>query len=499
MKYFMILCLLTASLQVQSQNAIAKNAFFAHFLVLDYQSEPNTDIAYVQNLTLGIEGGYSRNLGKNWLNFVLPLRAGVIKRNSNSLDNYYLFGGDAMLQYQYYRQGALITPQLHSGIGFASEDKVNLHAEVPIGLGFKLGKGPQLYLSGKAEYRISLDNQYGNNFQYGLGLLWSPVKTVTHTAAMFDTDKDGIADTLDKCPLFAGLLVNMGCPDTDGDGIFDHKDLCPDKAGLREMEGCPDSDYDGVPDPKDQCPDKPGLKNLNGCPDKDNDGVTDMNDKCPDEKGSLELMGCPDKDGDGIIDSQDKCPDVVGVASMNGCPEPKDADQDGIDDAMDRCPTEAGTKLSGGCPDKDGDGVADGEDKCPDKHGPALNKGCPVLLEEDKAILDFAMRNIQFETKSSNLKAESYNILDQVAQLMKNKPAHTMSIEGHTDNIGADAANLKLSEDRARSCYDYLISRGIATNRLSYKGYGKTRPRATNDTAEGRQTNRRVEFIMSSN
>ena len=71
-----------------------------------------------------------------------------------------------------------------------------------------------------------------------------------------------------------------------------------------------------------------------------------------------------------------------------------------------------------------------------------------------------------------------------------------IQINGHTDNVGSDADNLKLSDDRAKAVQDYLIKNGIAVNRLRYKGYGESQPIDTNDTEDGRRNNRRTEFVL---
>jgi outer membrane protein OmpA-like peptidoglycan-associated protein len=104
------------------------------------------------------------------------------------------------------------------------------------------------------------------------------------------------------------------------------------------------------------------------------------------------------------------------------------------------------------------------------------------------------LNNIFFEFGKDSLKAESFPELDKVVQLLTDNAAMTIALSGHTDNVGSDAANLKLSEGRAKAVYNYLVSKGIDASRLSSKGYGETKPVATNDTEDGRQQNRRVEF-----
>lgn len=146
--------------------------------------------------------------------------------------------------------------------------------------------------------------------------------------------------------------------------------------------------------------------------------------------------------------------------------------------------------------DRDGDGIPDHMDECPDIPGVAEKRGCPEfkVSSEIKSLLDETMRNVNFETGSAKLLESSFTALNNVVRIMNANPGLHVKIEGHTDNTGTDAINNQLSIDRAKACYDYLVSQGISQGRLSYKGYGSSRPIASNDTPEGRAQNRRVEF-----
>ena len=106
------------------------------------------------------------------------------------------------------------------------------------------------------------------------------------------------------------------------------------------------------------------------------------------------------------------------------------------------------------------------------------------------------LRNVFFETGSAALRPESSAELDRLANLLTEAPALRIQINGHTDNVGDDAYNRKLSEDRAKAVYDYLAGKNIAAERLRYKGFGETQPVETNDTPEGRGRNRRTEFVV---
>lgn len=109
------------------------------------------------------------------------------------------------------------------------------------------------------------------------------------------------------------------------------------------------------------------------------------------------------------------------------------------------------------------------------------------------------LHNIFFETDSYVLKDESKVELNKLLEFLNQNPSLKILISGHTDNQGSDEHNQKLSDDRAKSVKDYLVSNGIAATRLSSKGFGETKPIATNDTPEGRAQNRRTEFTVIAN
>ncbi|MBO0321108.1 OmpA family protein [Muricauda sp. CAU 1633] len=266
----------------------------------------------------------------------------------------------------------------------------------------------------------------------------------------------------------AGLSIKFGGTDTDGDGIYDKDDACPEVAGLEAFNGCPDSDGDGIEDAKDECPNEAGPKEMNGCPDSDGDGVADKDDACPSTPGLAALAGCPDADGDGVADKDDDCPNEAGPAENNGCP----------------------------WPDRDGDGVLDKDDQCPDVAGTVANNGCPEVTEEVQKQLNDYARTILFDTGKSSIKAESTSVMVDIIQILNEYPTAKFTVEGHTDSVGSETLNQKLSESRANSVRDFLIDKGIASDRLTAIGYGEAKPIATNNTRAGRAQNRRVEINL---
>jgi outer membrane protein OmpA-like peptidoglycan-associated protein len=304
--------------------------------------------------------------------------------------------------------------------------------------------------------------------------------------------------------LALSYTARLSSIDKDGDGILDKDDKCPeipeDKDGFEDEDGCPedDNDHDGITDKKDKCPndpeDKDGFEDEDGCPDVDNDkdtlcdpwvmgremvakyaSVCRPTDKCPNEpQGPGGVDGCPngDTDGDGIMNDKDKCPtdpeDKDGFQDDDGCPEP-DNDGDGILDPQDKCPDQP--EVRNGFQDEDG---------CPDE--------APV---QQKTLL---LRGVNFETAKAVLLPESYPILDDVAAQLVAIPEIEIEVSGHTDDRGGAEYNMRLSQDRAQSVATYLIQKGVAQSRMRVKGYGFSKPIASNRTADGRLQNRRVEF-----
>ncbi|MFN5069750.1 MAG: OmpA family protein, partial [Bacteroidota bacterium] len=250
-------------------------------------------------------------------------------------------------------------------------------------------------------------------------------------------------------------------------------------------------------DKDDRCPDIAGIKSFNGCPDSDKDGIADIDDNCPEIAGPLANIGCPyvDTDLDGVLDKDDRCPTVKGPIENYGCPY-TDTDEDGILDKDDACPNIKGPNENKGCPysDTDGDGIIDLEDKCPATPGPATNFGCPAIEEQVKEVLKTAFDNLEFETGKAIIRESSYISLNELANLLIKKPEYRLLIEGHTDNVGSRESNMTLSRNRANSVKAYLINQGVDELQLKTDYYGPDKPIDTNDTPEGRQRNRRVEF-----
>ncbi len=269
-------------------------------------------------------------------------------------------------------------------------------------------------------------------------------------------------------PTFRGLLSLKYEPDIDHDpdkdGIMDDVDKCPDSAedvdGYRDNDGCPelDNDKDGIQDTKDECPnkaeDKDGFEDDDGCPEYDNDldGLEDKEDKCPNEAEDMDRF----EDSDG-------CPDL-------------DNDKDGILDNVDKCPIEPETVNE----------YMD-EDGCPDTK--------PKLIEVTDTKIELKQK-VFFKTGRAKILNKSFEMLNEIATVLKENKKFKVRIEGHTDSRGSLKVNRRLSLKRAEAVKKYLASKGVEENRLSVKGYGPDKPIAPNSTRAGRAANRRVEFLI---
>lgn len=289
--------------------------------------------------------------------------------------------------------------------------------------------------------RINFVLPFGGGFRIGLNerttLGFEATWRATYSDYIDGVSKAGNPDKNDW--YFTAMLTlsrSFGKTDRDKDGVADSDDRCPNIPGTAQTNGCPDADMDGIPDHADQCPNESGSPRAKGCPDVDNDGIADTKDACPGIFGTLALNGCPDKDGDGITDQEDQCPTFPGTVEKKGCPE---------------------------------------------QNAMAVAAGFP----EYRAVYFDAMNPLWYES--------SLLTLDEIVQILNQDPNLMARLDGHTDDSSDGPSGQLLSEQRAKKCYDYLLSKGIAANRLTYSGFAGKRPVGNNATAHDPKINRRVE------
>lgn len=333
----------------------------------------------------------------------------------------------------------------------------------------------------------SLNQKSGGTHEFGLGMSLCKKK---------DSDGDGVPDDVDKCPDKPGPKENKGCPEEE-----------------EKKEEGPDSDKDGVLDKDDQCPNVPGPKENKGCPfaDRDNDGIRDDIDKCPDVAGLLSNEGCPlkDRDKDGIVDEKDPCPDEYGEIANFGCPPGKlppgfDPNKfNGYPDEYNTANDDPNRRNADGRRnkrfpnakpgDRDGDGIPDEKDPCPNTPG-ENGAGCPDIPIEARNAIDFAIRNVYFDTDKAEIKEESFDYLNRLAEWMLAHEEYNIDMQGHTDKRNSTEYNEVLSKNRVNNAKSYLMSKGIESYRVKISWFGEARPVTTGDNEAAYRKNRRVEM-----
>ncbi|QOY52038.1 OmpA family protein [Candidatus Sulfurimonas baltica] len=235
--------------------------------------------------------------------------------------------------------------------------------------------------------------------------------------------------------------------------------------------------------------------------DDDKDGVLNSVDKCPKTPAGKPVNsdGCfidGDDDKDGVLNSVDKCPKTPAGKPVNsdGCFIDGDNDKDGVLNSIDECPTTPAGKPvnSDGCfidGDDDKDGVLNSIDECPTT--PAGN------IVNDSGCTKEVNLHINFENASYNVDAISKSNIEKFASFLKARPNYSAGIIGYTDSVGRESSNQKLSQKRADAVRGMIIDQGISSDRVTATGMGESNPIATNETAEGRAQNRRIEATLN--
>lgn len=397
----------------------------------------------------------------------------------------------------------IFRPYLASGIsttfgsskldGRVNEDlDWNLYVPVELGLEFLVAKNLSVWAWGET---------------YTYMKRWNRLDGVASSGTFLER-----RDDLVKAGVGFSFFIGGAASDADADGVLDGLDRCsgtPKEVKIDEF-GCPlDGDMDKVPDFKDRCPSTPkgAIVDPDGCTfDTDKDGVIDGSDKCPNTaRGAMvDEQGCVveilDADKDGVSDATDKCPGSAAGSKVNAVGCALDSDMDGVGDDVDKCAgTPAGSKVdASGCllpvADADKDGISDALDKCPGTRAGVVvdSNGCTaiVLVSGAKLIMD----GIVFKTNSAEIDGVSAPVLGRAAVALSNAPKAVVEIAGHTDNVGSDAYNQKLSQRRAASVKAFLVKSGASSSQLTVKGYGESDPVEANTDEAGRSQNRRIEF-----
>jgi len=335
---------------------------------------------------------------------------------------------------------------------------------------------------------------------FGIGIAYSS------ESCSKDSDNDGISECDEK-----GLGLDPNNKDTDSDGLEDGAELNKYKTDPKNA----DTDGDNLKDGEEVITYSTNpLKK-----DSDDDGLNDFAEVITYKSDPLKT----DSDGDKISDGDE-------VSKFKTNPTKKDSDNDGLDDYYELNTSKTDPLLA----DTDGDGLSDGNEiniyntnpKNIDSDGDKLFDGVevnelktnalskdtdnggvydflevklgknPLDPKDDIASIDL---EITFKVNSAKLSNEAVAKLEKVlpkAKEILSISKSVIEIQGHTDASGSDKANKKISEKRAKSVYDWFISKGIDETRISYKGYGESQPKYSNKTNEGKAKNRRIELFL---
>jgi len=405
----------------------------------------------------GLQLGIGKETSKNWnievnlLSDRLDFKTGSgnFKQRGLSLDAlYFPDRNNHIAPYGLLGLGALRT----TVPGSRSTDPI---AEIGVGLMGRFAD-TDLMLRLEARYRyndddnsIPTEDNFGD-WIVGLGLA-IPFGGGSAVPVVADDDQDGIDNGTDRCAnTVPGATVDsLGCElDSDKDGVKNSADRCPDTAhGVTvDARGC-----------------KQDM-------DSDNDGIKNSADNCPDTAQGIEVnaQGCElDSDNDGVKNSADSCPNTVPNAEVDARGCERDDDNDGIKNSADNCPDTA-------------------------QNAKTDNQGCEL-----KAII--ALKGVTFANNSAVLTGNSAEVLDEAAATLRRNADLKVEVAGYTDNRGSVAYNVSLSQKRAETVHDYLVTQGVSADMLSAKGYGPENPLADNATADGRAANRRVELRILKN
>lgn len=276
-----------------------------------------------------------------------------------------------------------------------------------------------------------------------------------------DTDGDGLTDGEEATVYKTNALIT----DTDLDGLNDFAEIKQYKTDPLKS----DTDGDGLMDGEEVNKYKTDpLKS-----DTDNDGLSDGDEVIKYRTDPTNA----DTDGDGLNDGEE-----INTFTTNA--NSKDTDMDGLSD-YDEVMTYKSNPL---VKDTDGGSVEDGAEVARgtnplDADDDVVKVGVPIILE-----------GITFATGKADITPESENTLRKALKTLETYPDISVEISGHTDNVGSDATNKRLSEKRANAVRDWLVRQGIDGSRITAVGYGESNPIAPNNTPEGREKNRRIEF-----
>ncbi len=443
-----------------------------------------------QNLEVEIGGGYGKYKGLDYLSdyystdiIPLELRFVLSPFNAQTWNPFFYFGFGA-LHYSVQKIPLAYTVQNPQNAGVKKDGWTGV---IPAGIGaqFAVGENTLLEISGGISYSLTENlNYYKNNetpndayFTLGIGL------TFQSDRGGSDDDKDGLTQDQEEA-----LGTDSKNADTDGDGLNDGEEV--NKYKTNPLNN--DTDGDGLNDNDEIYKYKTNPTNA----DSDDDGLNDG-----DEINQYKTkVNDADSDNDGLNDGQE-------VNTYKTNPLKADTDGDGLKDG-DEVNTYKTNPLN---TDTDGDGLNDNDEVVkyrtdPNKtdtdggtvdDGVEVNRGTDPTNADDDVVkigVPIVLDGITFASGKYEITPESESVLQKSLKTMQTYPDMVVEIAGYTDNVGSASNNQVLSQNRAASVKDWLVSHGIDGSRIIAKGFGEENPIAPNDTPDNKRKNRRIEF-----
>jgi outer membrane protein OmpA-like peptidoglycan-associated protein len=430
---------------------------------LRFQGRAFARYGFIEQFQVELGGGIGRISGDDFSTLVFPFDARLVF-SPIYMENWHPFAYAGMGAMRY-----IVDVVPNSGL--TNRTTSGWTSIIPFGIGFSYALTDQVAFEGSGGYTLTgtdnldvtttnskKDNFWG--FLFGL--------TLTFESGSADHDKDGLTNDQEK-----QLGTDPKNPDTDGDGLTDGEEVNKYNTDPKKA----DSDGDGLSDYDEV---KKYSTNPNKA-DSDGDGLSDADE-------ILKYKTDPNKadtDGDGLSDGDE-------VLKYKTDPLKADTDGDGLSDGDEVmkyktdplvADTDKGT-VPDGVEVKRGTNPLDPTDDLPKKDTIQLEVGKNIVLE-----------GIMFKSASAEISPESEPILEKVYNTLSGNPVIEVEIQGHTDNVGSHSSNLKLSLARAEAVKTYLVNKGIDAKRMTTKGFGPDKPIVPNTTDEGKQKNRRIEFI----
>lgn len=443
-------------------------------------------------LEISLNGGYGKYAGKAYFDNVdagfgeyestiipISLRFRISPFDSKGWNPYFYFGGGVM------NFSIDTKPMIVGGVATEEDGWV---AIIPAGIGAEFALGERVLLDfelGGAlsstydldAYRAGSEDLWDSYYNASLGL------TFTGENCKSDKDKDGLG----KCDEVK-IGTDPNNPDTDGDGLNDGEEFLTYKTNPLHV----DTDLDGLTDAVEVNSSKTNPLIA----DTDNDGLNDGEEVNKYKTDPLKA----DTDGDGLNDGDE-------VMKYKTDPLKADTDSDGLTDGDEVMKYKTDPLKA----DTDGDGLKDYEEIMTHKTNPLeadtdngtisdgveVKRGTDPLDPKDDIVkigVPIVLEGITFATNKYNITPEAEVVLMTALKTLQTYPEIIVEISGHTDNVGSNSSNQKLSQNRAESVKGWLVAKGIAADRITAVGYGEENPRVANDTPENKRLNRRIEF-----